>query len=202
MTQLYQIIPPQTNIAHAHATGREADQNFIQNLAIFLGAFFANHRADVEKDDMVKLVTDGHYYMVQLSLVDDIEIFRICLEYWYHISSDLYQEAPPQVGPLMLETPTQTPRRQLYAPILSRVRDVVISRMAKPEEVIVVDDGFGNIIRETRKDGEQVTRYKAMRSVLVFLTHLDYEDTHRIMMAKLQSQVNTPTSLFLLFLNE
>jgi len=123
-------------------------------------------------------------------MVEDIEIFRICLEYWSALASDLYHEAPPSSGPLMLDAPTQTPRRQLYAPILSRVREVVISRMAKPEEVIVVDDGNGNIVRETRKDGEQVTRYKAMRSVLVFLTHLDYEDTQRIMMGKLQSQVN------------
>jgi len=192
MGQLYQIIPPSTNIAQAYASGRESDQNFIQNLAIFLGQFLANHRKDVEKDELIKLVTDAHYYLVQLSLVEDVEVFRICLEYWTSLAGDLYNEAPAQttVSPLMLnDTPVVTPRRQLYAPILSRVRDVVISRMAKPEEVIVVDDGYGNIVRETRKDGEQVTRYKSMRSVLVFLTHLDYEDTQRIMMTKLQSQV-------------
>lgn len=36
-----------------------------------------------------------------------------------------------------------------------------------------------------------MTRYKLMRSVLVYLTHLDYEDTQNIMMEKLTSQVDT-----------
>ena len=41
--------------------------------------------------------------------------------------------------------------RALYAPILSKLRGLMIARMAKPEEVIVVEDENGNVVRETMK---------------------------------------------------
>ena len=45
----------------------------------------------------------------------------------------------------------QAPRRQLYAPILTQVRRVMISRMAKPEEVLVVENEQGEVVREFMK---------------------------------------------------
>lgn len=44
-----------------------------------------------------------------------------------------------------------TGRKALYRPILSKLRQLMICRMAKPEEVIVVEDENGNIVRETMK---------------------------------------------------
>ena len=42
--------------------------------------------------------------------------------------------------------------RQVYQAVMSLLRDLMISRMARPEEVIVVEDENGNIVRETMKD--------------------------------------------------
>lgn len=139
MQQLYNIIPTNTDIRSAYNKGSEEDKNFIQNLAIFFGTFFASHRKDLEQDALLKMVVDGHFYLVQLSTVDDIEIFRICLDYWHQLTSDLYHEAPVSSPLVLNDTSASTPRRQLYKDVLSKVRDVVISRMAKPEEVIVVE---------------------------------------------------------------
>lgn len=142
MQQLYKIVPPNTDLRTASKKGSEDEKNFIQNLAIFFGTFFASHRKDLEQDRLLKMVIDGHFYLVQLSTVDDLEVFRICLDYWHQLTSDLYHEAPVN-SPLMLESfSASTPRRQLYKDVLSKVRDVVISRMAKPEEVIVVEVCF------------------------------------------------------------
>lgn len=49
--------------------------------------------------------------------------------------------------------------------------------MAKPEEVIVVEDENGNIVRETLKDSDVLAQYKQMRETLVYLSHLDHSDT-------------------------
>ena len=38
--------------------------------------------------------------------------------------------------------------------LLTRVRSVMISNMAKPEEVLVVEDDDGTVIREIQKDTE------------------------------------------------
>lgn len=65
----------------------------------------------------------------------------------------------------------------------------MISKMAKPEEVIVVEDENGNIVRETMKDTDVLARYKTMHETLVYLSHLDHEDTENQMLEKLRLQV-------------
>jgi hypothetical protein len=47
----------------------------------------------------------------------------------------------------------------------------------------------GEIVRETLKESDTIILYKSMREVLVYLTHLDTEDTEKIMSAKLVNQV-------------
>ena len=46
------------------------------------------------------------------------------------------------------------------------------------------------MIRERVPDGEATARYELMRNTLVYLTHLDYEDTINIMLGKLTAQVD------------
>jgi exportin-1 len=62
--------------------------------------------------------------------------------------------------------------------------------MAKPEEVLVVENENGEVVREFMKDTDSINLYKNMRETLVYLTHLDYADTERVMTEKLQNQVN------------
>eukprot|EP00621_Florenciella_sp_RCC1693_P012026 CAMPEP_0182543048 /NCGR_PEP_ID=MMETSP1323-20130603/31069_1 /TAXON_ID=236787 /ORGANISM="Florenciella parvula, Strain RCC1693" /LENGTH=127 /DNA_ID=CAMNT_0024753949 /DNA_START=18 /DNA_END=398 /DNA_ORIENTATION=+ len=62
--------------------------------------------------------------------------------------------------------------------------------MAKPEEVLVVEDDDGNVVREIQKDTEVIAQYKTMREALVYLTHLNYDDTEAIMLDKLSAQVD------------
>ena len=65
----------------------------------------------------------------------------------------------------------------------------IFFRMAKPEEVLVVENDQGEVVREFMKDTDSINMYKNMRETLVYLTHLDYIDTERIMTEKLQNQV-------------
>ena len=66
-------------------------------------------------------------------------------------------------------------RRQLYAEPLSKLRLLMISRMAKPEEVLIVEDENGNIVRETMKDNDVLVQYKVLflfRSPFLFILPL------------------------------
>jgi len=58
------------------------------------------------------------------------------------------------LGPQLLQ------RRQLYAGPVSKLRMLMICRMAKPEEVLIVEDENGNIVRETMKDSDVLVQYK------------------------------------------
>jgi len=183
MTQLPSILPVTTDIADAYERGSEDDMKFVQQLSIFFTGFFRVHLPLFEKPEYSVQLMEAHNYLAQLSLVDDTEIFKICLEYWNKLASDLYHEPTGMDGNRSL-------RKNFYAPVLSKARHALIRRMPKPEEVLVVEDENGEIVRETFKDSDAITLYKSMRETLVFLTHLDPEDTQAIMLEKLQAQVD------------
>lgn len=191
MAKLEEMLPPQTNIREAYALGRDQEQNFIQNLAMFLCTFLKDHGALVEKKEFNNVLLTALLYLVLISEVEEVEIFKICLEYWSALAADLYGESPYSAHcPVYHNKLPPQPRRQFYAPILSKVRYILISRMAKPEEVLVVENENGEVVREFMKDTDAINLYKNMRETLVYLTHLDYTDTERIMTEKLQNQVN------------
>jgi len=65
------------------------------------------------------------HYLVLISEVEETEIFKICLEYWNALASDLYRENPfPSSSPLLIGTSQSQqipPRRQMYLSVLSKV---------------------------------------------------------------------------------
>ena len=51
------------------------------------------------------------HYLLLISEVEEVEIFKICLEYWNSLASDLYRESPYASGtsPLFMSRPTGGP---------------------------------------------------------------------------------------------
>lgn len=190
MQQLKTMLPLTTNIKEAYCLGRDDEQNFIQNLSLFLCMFLKEHGSLVEKKtELHETLLEALHYLILISEVEETEIFKICLEYWNTLAADLYRESPFTV--MLTKSNADMPfRRQLYNPVLSKVRRVMISRMAKPEEVLVVENDQGEVVREFMKDTDSINMYKNMRETLVYLTHLDYSDTENIMTEKLTNQVN------------
>jgi exportin-1 len=185
LQQLNTIMTPDTNLALAFENGSEEDQLFIQKLALFLSGFVKAHYRLLETPETQNALLQGLTYLVRVSEVRDTEIFRICLEAWHMLAEDLYKADKAQAPLLHLNG-----RKFLYGPVLSGVRHVMIASMAKPEEVLIVEDENGDIVRETTKDTDVIAQYKTMRDTLVYLTHLDCDDTESIMLAKLTDQVD------------
>lgn len=184
MDKLQSLLPRGTCIKEAYAKGTDDEQKFIQNLSLFLCAYLKEHGAFLERNhEHNNTLTVALGYLVQISEVEEVEIFKICLEYWNSFANRLYQ-ARNTALPSMLIDQTMYPR------ILSTLRYIMIARMAKPEEVLVVENDQGEVVREFMKDTDSITLYRNMRETLVYLTHLDYADTERIMTSKLANQVN------------
>jgi exportin-1 len=76
----------------------------------------------------------------------------------------------------------------MYKGVLNFVRIAMIEKMAKPEEVLLVEDDNGQVIRMIREDTEVTALYKIMKDCLVYLTHLDAESTQHLMMERLKGQ--------------
>jgi exportin-1 len=87
-------------------------------------------------------------------------------------------------------------RLQLYSAILQQLRVLMISRMTKPEEVLVRQDENGEVLREITKDTDAIALYKQMRDTLVYLTHLDVDNTEFIMVKQLSEQMDENSAKF------
>jgi len=196
------IIPRNANIADAYERGSSGDKKFIQNLALFFCTFFKEHLKPCEQSDEVRpFVVEAHHYLAKISMVDGEEIFKICLEYWNTFSSDLYHHEFSQVNSmcgdskvLMFGASSRerlSPRLQLYSPILDDVRVAIVCRMAKPEEVLIVEDENGELIQEEFPDTDEIILYNSMRDTLVYLTHLNPQNTKQIMKEGLNQQVSS-----------
>ncbi|KAI0497879.1 hypothetical protein KFK09_021117 [Dendrobium nobile] len=204
MVQLQSILPPGTNIPEAYANGSSEDQAFILNLALFFTSFFKSHIQVLEAaDENRTALLLGLEYLIGVSYVDETEVFKVCLDYWNLLVLKLFEAHNTLDNPSLaasifgLQVPGMVDglgsqvllRRQLYAAPLSKLRMLMISRMAKPEEVLIVEDENGNIVRETMKDNDVLVQYKIMRETLIYLTHLDHEDTEQQMLKKLSKQL-------------
>ncbi|CAG9113772.1 unnamed protein product [Plutella xylostella] len=189
MEQLEAILPLSTTIREAYALGRDQEQVFIQNLALFLCTYLKEHGQLIERRGLTNSLMNALRYLVLISEVEEVEVFKICLEFWNALAADLYKIAPCSHSASIVLGKAMG-RKVLYAEVLSSVRYIMISRMAKPEEVLVVENENGEVVREFMKDTDSINLYKNMRETLVYLTHLDYQDTERIMTEKLQNQVN------------
>ncbi|XP_049851621.1 exportin-1-like [Schistocerca gregaria] len=181
MNQLYRILDKSTNFPLVYAQSSAEDKSFIQMVALFLTTLFQRHLSVLESDALSYYILDAHMYLVQFCSIKNRDIFGIILDYWMVLSEGLYKEVPiDQSAPAV-----QTSRRVFYANVLSQVRSIMIRNMAKPEEVLVVEDENGNIIRERLKNTEQLYLYNNMRITLVYLSNLDSTDMYNIMLQRL-----------------
>ncbi|OIW11138.1 hypothetical protein TanjilG_22945 [Lupinus angustifolius] len=168
---------------------------------------------------VLNILSTSHMWMIlrcPFFTFPDICLFHsvsltVCLDYWNVLVSELFDpnrslENPAAAAgnmlgfqmPMMLPLPGMVDgigsqllqRRQLYASPMSKLRMLMISRMAKPEEVLIVEDENGNIVRETMKDNDVLVQYKIMRETLIYLSHLDHDDTEKQMLQKLSKQLS------------
>ncbi len=193
MDALTSMLPlnDQLDLNKAYHESASDEQKFLQNLAMFFATSLGTHLAFFEQHVRVEKIIIAHLYLLKLSMVEDREMFKVCLEYWAKFVSGLYNEYPfgsIGSGPLLLGVANKGSRRAMYTEVLSNLRYVMIERMVKPEEVLVVEDENGDVVREYVKETDTITLYNSMHEVLVFLTHLDYDDTETIMTEKLSRQ--------------
>ncbi|KAK7031943.1 importin N-terminal domain-containing protein [Favolaschia claudopus] len=202
MAAINRMVPPNTDIAQGYADADDDVQELILNLTLFLTNFLSAHLTALETEANRDALLNAHLYLVKISQVEEREVFKICLEYWAKLVAELYEEVQTspvgESGMLMGLTlggatggiPGIPLRKDIYRDILSNLRLVMISRMAKPEEVLIVEDDSGSIVREFLKESDTVVLYKSMRVVLVYLTHLDVSDMEAILTDKLAKQVD------------
>lgn len=215
MEKIVAIVPlsATTSLRKSYEVANSNDQSFLQDLAMFLCTFLNNHLKALETSpDLDKLLLISLEYLVELSRIEERELFKTCLDYWSSFVHGLFEEIQNlntnELTPMMELTYghqmrlgangapdpdvlSQYPLRQhKYKELLSKLRLVIIENMVRPEEVLIVENDEGEIVREFVRESDTIQLYKSMREVLVYLTHLNVVDTEQIMMAKLARQLD------------
>nr|5DH9_C Chain C, Exportin-1 [Saccharomyces cerevisiae S288C]5DHA_C Chain C, Exportin-1 [Saccharomyces cerevisiae S288C]5DHF_C Chain C, Exportin-1 [Saccharomyces cerevisiae S288C]5DI9_C Chain C, Exportin-1 [Saccharomyces cerevisiae S288C]5DIF_C Chain C, Exportin-1 [Saccharomyces cerevisiae S288C]5UWH_C Chain C, Exportin-1 [Saccharomyces cerevisiae]5UWI_C Chain C, Exportin-1 [Saccharomyces cerevisiae]5UWJ_C Chain C, Exportin-1 [Saccharomyces cerevisiae]5UWO_C Chain C, Exportin-1 [Saccharomyces cer len=170
------VMPVTADLKATYANANGNDQSFLQDLAMFLTTYLARNRALLESDESLReLLLNAHQYLIQLSKIEERELFKTTLDYWHNLVADLFYE------PL---------KKHIYEEICSQLRLVIIENMVRPEEDLVVENDEGEIVREFVKESDTIQLYKSEREVLVYLTHLNVIDTEEIMISKLARQID------------
>lgn len=211
------VVPISADLRATYSTASGSDQSFLQDFAMFLTTYLTHHRAlledaSAEDPNLKSLLLNSHQFLIQLSKIEERELFKTTLDYWNNLVANLFQEVQRlpvnELNPLMQlsmgshainsnsgalnpEFLKRFPlKKHIYDDICSQLRWVIIENMVRPEEVLVVENDEGEIVREFVKESDTIQLYKSEREVLVYLTHLDVIDTEEIMISKLARQID------------
>lgn len=210
---LQAVLPVDVNLEEAYEQSSDEDRLFIQKLALFLATFlrsFITIFEDTSNDAILspEIILAALKYMILVSTVRDEEVFKTCLEFWPEFAKNLYHKtaawnekfahsnisrgfnAFEMYGSSSYGMNISQSPYAIFDKTLHDLRIVFIDHMAKPEEVIIVEDENGEIVREMTKDTEVIAQYNTMHETLVFLTNLNSDDTQAIMLDKLDIQVS------------
>ena len=100
----------------------------------------------------------GLDYLINISFVPDDEVFKITLDYWNYFVPEVYSRFQTSVvemngGFAGFATPNGTDhnsRKRFFSTVLSRLRLLMISRMAKPEEVMPFLSDTVRVIKQAK----------------------------------------------------
>ncbi|RKP35256.1 CRM1 C terminal-domain-containing protein [Dimargaris cristalligena] len=198
MRSIYPAISSAPDLNQIYEEGSDEEQEFILNVVLFLTSSLTSRLNYYEKKVSRETVVRAHQCLLHLSRVEEREVFKVCLEYWIFLVKQLYDESnmTPLGGVPLLNMTSMSDqngasaRKKMYAEVLSPLRAVMIEHMVRPEEVLIVENDEGEIVREFVKETDTITLYKSMRECLVYLTHLDVLDTEAIMNEKLARQMD------------
>ncbi|OAF70610.1 hypothetical protein A3Q56_01637 [Intoshia linei] len=209
---LKSVIPSPPDVKKGYEDGNDSDQNFVQNICLFLVVYLCNHSPTVENSNEHKAdVMVCIEYLIEISQIDDKEIFKICLDYWHFLAHRCYaiytgngssyfqscfgpvflmSKRNPFIKDNSLNVKVESFDVGMYMQALGTIRQLLIRHMEKPEEVMVIQNEQGNVVRETMQDTNSINIYQTMRETLVYLTHVDPEHTIGIMNKGLVAQVS------------
>ncbi|CCF58359.1 hypothetical protein KAFR_0E02060 [Kazachstania africana CBS 2517] len=194
-----------TDLKEIYSRASSRDQYFLEDFAIFLTTFLTRHRSHLENHEVFRqALIISHEYLIQLSRIDEKELYKIALEYWHDLVSHLFLEI--QQYPVCDENPSlelsfmsmgtgavnpqflkRFPlKKHIYEKICSELRVIVVEKMVRPDEVLVVENEEGEFVKETYRESDTIQLYQTAREVLVYLTHLNVNDTQNLIQQKLK----------------
>ncbi|CAO3631388.1 unnamed protein product [Cunninghamella echinulata] len=169
-----QLLPSKIDIAILYDNANTDDQAFVRFISLFFTSFLSKYTKVAFYDNQQTEYISIHGFLLRISKIDDKEIWKICLEYW-----EIYAN---QLDHVTLS---------LNSEIIDELRKIILLNMVPPNEVLVVEDDDGEVIKEYHKESETFTLFLSMKNVLCSLTRLDISATLKFLGSKFSLLMNT-----------
>ncbi|KAK8802110.1 hypothetical protein WA158_006505 [Blastocystis sp. Blastoise] len=189
MELLVQHLPLTDSLASSYMNCSEEEIYFIQSITMFLTTVIATHRDMLISQNKTELLLFAIRYINMLSVIPETELLKLCVTFYNNIASAVYNQESKS-KPVIFVSAVSQDNDGIYKDVFPQIREILIDHMAKPEEILVAENDDGEVVREERQDTDTIALYLQMKETLVFLTHLNYDNTEQIMLKKMEIQMN------------
>lgn len=196
---------------------RSSYEDLCSQFGLALINFFKNNFSYIEEFDFVVGTSQGNdfstnflneifmglNFISQIHQIANDEIFKFTSEFWHWFCFKVCflkeKDADPDLGvPIgvfensmnsyILYTHEMFFFKHCYQRVLETVRNTIIMRMLKPNEVKIDLDEEGEIVMDQITNTIYQSLHETLRDCLVYLTHIDPNTTEKIMIETLQTQ--------------
>lgn len=162
--------------AHRRGRYRSNLHNFditCKAIALFISNFLREQGHWLLKTDEQRVV-DGikisFKFMLLLLTSTDEQIFKIVIEFFHHFLKVTLGFGDIQSGSVGIQLTVPN----MFKEFFSELRQIVVVKMAKPQEVLIVIDETGTPIREDLANTENSSFYETMIEVLIYMMKIDW----------------------------
>lgn len=154
------------------------EKEFVYVISTLLCSFYS--KMITLEDSQIDDVKKGLRFLIKISRINEERIFKDILEFWKIFSRDLYAECPiartkkrDSFAINEKHNILKVLRREKYQGILQSLIDLIICKMPRPEEVFVMENEYGEVVKERMVESDQIEFYKNMKETFFYLCFLD-----------------------------
>jgi len=166
-----EILPFSIDLKNAYKVMDETEKDFINSLGNFISRTITLNQDFFAFNEMNEPLHDALTYMLMISHCKDGTNFKFYAEFWQGLSHPY--------------------TNSYYSDIFSLLVYGMAENMAKPEEVLIIQDSAGNIVRERLKNTQEIKKFQLMKALLKTLVEKDEETVMKILVELLKKQTGT-----------
>ena len=143
---------------------------FIKILPMTLTVFLERFGAVIETPDCAPAIQRALTWMLCISDLpeEDPDSFKTCCDFWHSVALRVNVEK---------RNPEATALSVIYGPIIGQIQRIHIIKMERPEEITIVQDDNGNIVREQQRNTLTLILSQTMFETLGILTSVNPKET-------------------------
>ncbi|KAI8088858.1 armadillo-type protein [Halteromyces radiatus] len=167
---IQKVLPIHQDVTILYQDDGSPAQLFIYQSTLFFTTILSKHVSTLYSFCDPSLIQVAHTYLLRFSQINDLEVWKTCLEYWEELTTRHVDILCKNLQSLMAD-----------------LRQLILEHMLPPDEVLLVEDDEGEVTKEYIKGSDTFVIFQSMGKVLSNLTQLDTQGTITFLQGKLIS---------------